>query len=1188
MAENPAESENPTAQRREARGRAKARKKRGPFRAFLRWALRLAVVSVLLLAFGVATLCYTPFSSDWADERLKREWLAATGLCLDFSRAEWTLARGAVRIDAPEVSDPQTSESLLSLASIEAAVDVRSALRAALSGEGDIRVTDLALAGPLEIFFEETKGRLSLDSKLDRLRQTLQSRFDDAPTSGAEPVVVHSGSALRVRFEQASLTGLNATLIHSDEEGRRGVVMAQNVDLLAEFDGGAEPKSVLCVGSLQGREGSAGFRLRLEPSLDRQEAKIDLTIDPFDSSKHLLAELPQAFRCSRAEAIGMLRRGEDGAWTLHSDANIPEVTLVGAGVGGADQTFRDGSLFSALEWSESEGAIKLTAGEFSSRDCSAKAQGRIEFAKPHQYQLSVESFVLRGESLALVERSFFKENYISKPAEAVVELRGEIRGRWGESFPDSETLEYSLRDIAVALPDLPEPITNLRLSGKLTEKKLAVDEGYAVIQGIPFSVTGSFEGERPLAGKISRAQLKWQTAGEAAGISDLLANGGKGPAAQYRFKGGVAGAGTLRFKKLDFNDWEELIRAAEIEGKLSFEDAELGHDRFKRPIERLRGAVEYSGDRAILRNVSGEIDGAEFMIDGRVDGDGDFWVKPVADFALRLTGDLARIPEYCALFGQKPPEDFPPLEGKAALACNLRGPLEEWRALELRGRLRVDNFALPFDALESTEVGGTLRAPRLDLDLAPDRIRIDGLTAAWEGVNLRLDGSIGPNDGAFTAKADGPMIEFQKCVVDALDRFEMNEKTATATAEVKLLRKDREKKPMRRLAELIPRSEAGPESAPANGDAKKPRFWERWEMDAHGEAWGAGCKFTHDSMPAPLEEIYGKVRFDMKHIWTPEPVPMRAGKNGEGLRATVDVAYPHDGKPWVIDGRVVGEFVDLDEFIRAWRKADPAKLKPPKPITDPDRQRVVIKVNVETDRFRYKGLEGKNLDGSVTYTFFNRHRGEIWWKDVKAEAKEGRVNVSGNYLILKAADTQAYDIQATDMDVADLLRAFFKLDKQGGIASGLATGRLVLRQDEARGKGFDGEGEIKVRDSRFVSNAILGAVGRVLRIEALFGDISFPQIEGKFLIVDDGAVFEGENYFSLENPSLLHPLNIKVQGKLGPARALDLDLRLQFLSRVGGIPVVGAVWDIVNKFTGQILRYRVVGTLDNPEVTLLP
>jgi hypothetical protein len=109
-----------------------------------------------------------------------------------------------------------------------------------------------------------------------------------------------------------------------------------------------------------------------------------------------------------------------------------------------------------------------------------------------------------------------------------------------------------------------------------------------------------------------------------------------------------------------------------------------------------------------------------------------------------------------------------------------------------------------------------------------------------------------------------------------------------------------------------------------------------------------------------------------------------------------------------------------------------------------------------------------------------------------------------------------------------------------------------------------------------------------MRLDDIFKDITFTTIEGAFDVQDTVIVFRGDKAFVLENPSLIHPLNIRVQGGIGPEQALDLRMRMQFLPRVGDIPVVGIVWDVVNKLTSQILQFRVVGTLGDPQVTLLP
>ncbi len=1167
------------------------RPKRRIGRLIFRALARIIVVLFFLIVLAVALFGFRPISISWAEHILKERFLATTGLQLDFERAKWTLGRGHLFIGAPTLSDPSVHDRLLELKAVELDLSVASIFRHWWSPKDFIEVRQLSVRGPLEVEVEEREGRVQLAEKSRRVQEIFQAKLkaasDEATGGQTSSTTLSKPPSAPVRLTSVNLAGLGITLKNVGEKETKTLLLARDADVLAEFNGSNAPTNILCTGKLEGQGGSTGFKLRLGPNLERNEMSLNLTLQPLDSRLHLPTAPPADFRTGAMEITGMLRRKEDQAgkpspnandreWSLFSEANLSEITFIGAGADGSDQRFESASLFTSLDWSTSEKALKLNSAQFKSKDCAMTADGRLDLFDPYRYALHLDPLELRSQGLALVERNVLRGNYIVKPEDSRIEVRGELAGRLGELPPETENLTYKAENLALQLPDFPEPITNLRIQGSVTPKELKLADGYAVVQGIPFQVAGSFRG-RPLEGKIDHAELNWKTAGEVEGLSKLIEKNGEGLVSQFSFRGDVMGSGSVHIENPELGDWEKLLDKADLQGKLQFNQAELNYRKLDRPIRGLSGTFEMSRNQAVFHNLSGSIEDVDFALDGVIAGRKHFWDEATTTATLQTRLHLENIGHYFEWVGTDPPENLPKSEGRAILNARIAGPLNEWRRMDFRGDLILEDLALPLD---TDLVGGTIRSPRIEAAFTPSEIRLVKAAGDWEGVALGVEGTLGVDAGEITLKMEGPLVGFQKAVPAVLDRFEVGG-SASLRHTLKLARADREKLPAKTFVALWP---ADPENKATTPTLDLKTMW---LTEGKGQIQFKNAEMTFECMPTHLTDVNGTLNYDANHLWSPGLVQVRAGDHARETQTTIVVTFGKESAPTIMDAHVIGDNVDLDDWIQDWRRPRPHPKEKEKP-TNLNQPRFIANVTAETKEVGYRGLKGKNLTGSLQYKDFGKGHDDLSWTDARAEAKKGWVLVNGIWKRRPGMDITTYDIKASKMDVADLLNAFYKPKKQTGLSTGLVTGTLYLHQDGLEGVPFDGHGELFVEDSKFVSNAIFGKLGSLLKLEELFNEISFPKIQGRFDVSENSVTIKGDKPIVFENPSMIHPLSLKTHGKVGPERALDLELSLQFFPRIGGIPVVGQVWDIVNKLTGSILRFHVGGTLDEPEVSALP
>jgi len=284
---------------------------------------------------------------------------------------------------------------------------------------------------------------------------------------------------------------------------------------------------------------------------------------------------------------------------------------------------------------------------------------------------------------------------------------------------------------------------------------------------------------------------------------------------------------------------------------------------------------------------------------------------------------------------------------------------------------------------------------------------------------------------------------------------------------------------------------------------------------------------------------------------------------------------------------VTGGYVDLGDWLAKWGKVPDSKKK----LIPGEPERALkfgLVVNANTREVGYRGVQGENLTGLLTYNRYTRRQSELIWENARATAKKGWVTSEGRWDHAPEKDFQRFTFNADHMDVSDLVTGIFPDVKERGIASGLATGKVALTRPGLHETPFNGEGTITIDDSRFLSNAVLGRLGKVLGIEEIFNDVTFSKVNGDFDVVNNAAVFRGKKAIRLANSSFIYPLDIKMQGQIGPKDSIDLDLQLQFLSKVRNIPIVGAVWGVVNKLVGRALHAHVTGSSKNPDVSLVP
>lgn len=1182
----------------------------------LRALVRLAVVAVLLLLVAVVAVLFTPISLERADRELRARFLSATGLRLEFDRADWILSRGLLSLRSPALIDPADGLRLLEFAELEIRVEPESVVRVARGLDRRIEIPQITATDPSSIVLLSRDGSIEPEEGLRRLLGFVRERAaagrpgtkapravlpEDEPTTRTlappppPPAATAAALPFDVAFGKVDVTGVR--LVARDaEEASRELLVLRDLNFIAEFDGAEVPRRVVSSGRIAGSE-AAGFTLILGPDPGRSEVTVDLRTQPLDTRLHLPSRHRFDARADAASIDGVLRLGDDGVLRFTSEASAPGIEIATPGAEGEEEIVRplEGvRVFSTLEWRPEERLVRWEASELASLDCDAVGSVELSLAAPRPWKVRVEPARLRSKGLAFLESELFDEEFLTGDAREV-EIRGELSGRLDEPDSLAPALDFVVAGVGVVLPRLPDPVADVRLKGSLSREALRIVEGSGVVEGIPLELSGELRGS-PLEGRVDRIDLAWRTAGSLDGIADLIRDEAGAPAT-FRVRGDVDGSGTLSLAQPAEGTLAELVERAELAGSLTLRDCEIRHERMKKPLRGVGGRLEVKGDRARLVGMTGRVEDVSFALSGELKGRERFWVEPVADLELIADGRLENAASYFGWFDEKPPEGWPEIAGRAKATARARGPLSTPRELALEGELALDDFVWSLDALENKHLAGTLRARRLAARFDPEEMVLSGLEADWEGVRVTGGGAFGIGGGALDLVLDGGLPDFKRALPEGLERFDVSG-PASIAARVELHPR-KEAEPVARLIDLLippaakepaasPVARAG-RAAPADDDAttSAPGFGDRFRAVIAGEATFTDSELTYDLMPTRLHGAFGKVRFDADRAWTERPLQLAVGDGARGTTIEGQFVFAkHRDDAFLIDVKIGGDYLNLDEWLTEWRDVDESKLDPNRP-RHRDHPRWIVKADVATRRMTYRKLDGEGLKGNLSFVYYTMERAELRFDDVTVRRGGGDCGVTVVWR-MGGDRYRLYDIRARDLELPPLLHAFFDVDERAGLSSGRVSGAMRLERTGPDGTPLSGAGEFTVRESRFVSNAVLGGLGRFARLEAVFDDIAFPRIEGRFEVRDDAVVVEGRNEVVLENPALLHPLSMKVQGSLGPARKLELAIHMLFLPRVADIPVIGAVWKAVNELAGRVVRYRVEGTLEEPRFTLLP
>jgi hypothetical protein len=1157
-------------------------------RFFLRTSVRLTAVALLvLLGLGVFAYAY-PLSNRWIDARLKSQWNRATGLQLEYDKATFLLSRGFFKVERPVIVDPDDGRPLLATGGLT----LQMPLGQFLLGRPPYVIDSIDLDGPLDLTLRLRDGRWHADEGWGRIVEAVRRHHRHLPgrssPAGSRPL---AASTNRLGIRHVNLQPLNLVIIDDHSGSGQDLLRLEDASFHAYFDGTLYPRQILLSGRLNGRRRADSFWLTLRPDIDDGRVALTMVIPELASRLDFPWPAATDWRIDRLELQGAVQRGDDGRWSLEGHAVVDRCAmnqpdpLPPLDLGRVD-------LGLSLRADLVERRLDLSDLQFRSDFCAMRVAGRMLARYPFDYAVTVEPFELTGGSLEMLALQWPPLRGVRDSGAASLKITGSAAGDMKRIAPRTLTGAVLLQGVDWSAPFLPAPLRGLKLDARLTSASLNVERLAGVLDDIPVELKGRIVGDI-MNGRIDRAELDWTTVGSVERLMELIERAPAPEGVLPRLAGRFTGEGRLSVHDPLHGDWRAVLGRTLLEGRLMFHRGAIAHPALPDALTELNGELDFTREEVVARHLTGRMFDADFTIDGRLSGNPAFWIRPRARLLMSAAGDVERVlPRVCEAFPRLrvPADRMTTPTGRLDLKLNLSTDFRTLDATQYSGSLNLRDAA---STLDLPRLSGPLHVDRVAVAFSTETLHVGQLTGTLGGLALQGDARLTPAEGSLDLKLDGALTELQARLPGLLDWFHVGGQIAVDHRV--LLERRSTAADFRRWAELVPLFRRGVDRMADPLAA----FDDLARMQYTGRIQLRDAEMTFLSMPTRLAGLNGEVRYDRDHVWTPRPMATEGGEGGRDLNVDLEFTFPRPGHPPVLRFDGQGEHFPLDRWATTWRHPGEASVEsaddadagqsgapdanawsPPWPrdyVLDASKPpEMIVDGRIRSRSVSFHRLRGADFDGHMRMEMYRGQPHSIAWDNVRSTLYGGRLSVSGRGFNWRMTN----DLEVENVDLAELAKALAGRDNVQGIFSGLLTGKVGLHT------GFghfyeptSGLGELSIAKSRFVSNTVLGSVGGVSELP-IFDDVSFSRIHGPFTVAyptyaTDGIVFE--------NPLM----NLNLDGVVGPDGKLDLDLKLQFLRIVEGVPLVGNMLDLFNKLAGTLLRFHIQGTVDHPRVTPL-
>lgn len=827
--------------------------------------------------------------------------------------------------------------------------------------------------------------------------------------------------------------------------------------------------------------------------------------------------------------------------TLFHKISIDSVSM---NIPGVKKTFQDNRILftGATEFQESIKFLKVSESKLSIDDSELILEGGITLSNSYPFSFEMGQTPISPRTMNLLRGLLLPPQWDMTFQPQSLELHLEAYGDL--SYLKDTRILGSLRfeEVALRHHDFPLPITGLK--GLVT-----LDHSDINLSG----VTGRYgDGDISLEAHIlgsgdfsppERISLSF-TANLL--IRDILMTlKDRIPLPEGNLKGDLISTGTLELDVIHSDEFTSFSLKS-FGGFVEIRDGNLHLDAIPFDTREIRGRLNIQRDTIEIIGLSGSVLEGNIQLKGKVEGDSFFWDNPLLTSVVEYTGDLVPLI-------QAAPDSVGNIlrnldaKGELGLKTRITLPILEPSRGSISGSVRLNKGSfIPNHPL----IQGSFQNMSADVRFVDSAIFVDKVAGEFAGIPFEIQGNFVKDHLQFDIESRIDLTALRKAIPPLAEDFR-----TSGTVELNCSASF----PSHLLKSLFT-------NAPI---PDKPG------LKLSGTVQARDASFAYHDMPADLTHINGLIRFSEKGVQFNQVKSWC----GESPDCTLDGEVVFQQLPRLLRFQVQAPELYFAEWTGSWQSKNPsASLFTTIQDLTSSSPTLEIDGSILADKIHFNRLEGDEFQAHFIYNYFPFGPNKFSFDNVRVNVYEGKARASGNMLFPTGTFYYGVEGETENMDLNPMLSALRGKEEK---FTGFLTSSVTLAGESGKPDSIRSKIKFDVKQSRFISNVILLGLGKALH-SSLLDDITFSRIRGTVEIMDGVTMFQDVTFTSAL-------VNLKASGTVDLHENVDIICYLVFERKnIFTLPVFKQLAGILEYMGKAILKFRITGTLQNPQVKTIP
>jgi len=1134
-----------------------------------------AFLFLVIVTCGIVYWFYShPISSSALHQRVVTRLERISGLDVEYDSATFTVSTGQYRITNLRFTDPATGGApVLTVGDVYARIHPWQIL-----SDREAMLTEVVLKNPsqLDLLYSE-----------DSIRLGNRSQFLVDSVKNAQP----PGTANRggLPFHDLRIENVDMTL--SEAEGilpglstpppamvLTGDLKVSNESdgaLAFDFDGNVErPNFAADPGTSTTVASGVKAALVMDgekiKTLEAEAKRVSLT--------HVFRATPDTALKGENLKVAMDLKQEGSRRSIHGTFGASGLAYVSPE---NNLELRDSNLAITADFDldTSQGRTVVRTLDLKSNGANAVLSGSASYKEETQYDAIIAADSLSKDYRVLIERllppgwdvqagnnSFVINMHVTGGGQGISNLDGKV----------------SVRGVHLLTPALPAALKNLHGDIQFKPEDIRFVDMTGEYAGARVALDGTFKGDI-WKSREGALQANWSTIIPLADVLKLHGNQFADNEASISGEGSIRGNGT----------WSQQINLMDatkssvpsVDGEIDFVNVGFKHNALPAPIAGLNGTTRIVGNRLVIDNLSGNMQGNQLDVVGEIIGDKYFWRDPQVSASLQSRLDLNSIGPYLTDAQQAALASYK-VSGKAETELLLRGPLSNL-ASGFTGHVNVSDlgFSPNLDFLKGrfSNVNGLVTWDG-------QVMKLENLTGQLEGEALELDGSISADEIKLTVNSS-PNLKTVEAILPRLDKY--LDMSGQLDCDLTLSFKGGSEKGSSKTLSLTQMLESARKVADQSVANKTFSF--------NGNLSFQDASIRHIAMPPARKEhgrsipagrvtdLNGTVNVVNDTLSVSDSNRLTCSfADTPNCKVGGSITFRQDNFPSMKVRISTGELLKLDTWALGWGKE---LDKPDTPPMTGKKFDLDAEITAPTVEFRGQQVGRSMAKFSFNMTQDDTPRVTNFREVVLQGDRPGMGRLIGNGTIESFVWNErdfprwktSLDVQT--MPLETMLAAVFN---EPANIRGMITGNLNIRGVGANSRSIRGQGSGRMQNLELGGTAVIRELGQSTGRN--FGGTLFETAQAATFNVGNGALSSRD--LALQTNGLQLDMRGDYYFAGDPARniapkTIDGVLRLRlFKSVFGSIPIIGQVADLADEVTNAfLLAFRVTGSASQPRVT---